>query len=171
MKSRSPPAESICEICKTRNGICWSQGGRSGDQTLIRKLKIEDGDDQIQMVWWSALKYTSDLYCWHLELDKYDNVSNSSGHHWGEKPSLDFKEPESSQRSDTFNFLKEKKLFLGIQYNTIQCMLYQAITYNTKPEEVVWPPPSSSPPQSPAIPSWSTCWSLLHSCGNWPDKI
>ena len=57
-----------------------------------------------------AYKYTvttCNLYCRHLKLDKYNDISEGRGEHRSEGTYLNFKETQSSQGSNAFNFLKD----------------------------------------------------------------
>ena len=59
----------------------------------------------------SAYFYIRNLYCGHLELDEYDDISKSRRDHGSKCASLDVKETESGQGSGAFNFLKKTGFF------------------------------------------------------------
>ena len=50
---------------------------------------------------------TSNLYCRHLELDEYNDISEGRRDHRSEGAFLDVKVTQSSQGSNAFNFLKD----------------------------------------------------------------
>ena len=60
-----------------------------------------------------AYFYIRNLYCGHLELDEYDDISKSRRDHGSKCASLDVKETESGQGSGAFNFLKDRKSFFS----------------------------------------------------------
>ena len=50
---------------------------------------------------------TCNLYCRHLKLDEYNDISEGRGDHRSEGAFLNVKVTQSSQGSNAFNFLKD----------------------------------------------------------------
>ena len=89
----------------------WVEVLKCIKESLIRSKDVKL---EVKVLETSAYFYIRNLYCGHLELDEYDDISKSRRDHGSKCASLDVKETESGQGSGAFNFLKDRKPFSRI---------------------------------------------------------